>query len=62
MIAIQLFPGIIYFLTFWYRPAERAVRIAFIVACATLGGAFGGSIAYGVGFMDKDGGIQAWKW
>jgi MFS family permease len=32
-----LFPGIIYCLTFWYKPDERALRAAFIVGCATLG-------------------------
>ena len=32
-----LFPGIIYCLTFWYKPEERALRAALILACATLG-------------------------
>lgn len=32
-----LFPGIVYCLTFWYKPEERALRTAFILACATLG-------------------------
>lgn len=32
-----LFPGIIYCLTFWYKPDERALRAALILACATLG-------------------------
>ncbi|KAI0355551.1 MFS general substrate transporter [Trametes cingulata] len=57
-----LFPGIVYCLTFWYKPNERAVRIALIVACATLGGAFGGAIAYGVGLMNGAAGLQAWRW
>ncbi|TCD70385.1 hypothetical protein EIP91_003739 [Steccherinum ochraceum] len=57
-----LFPGMIYCLTFWYKPDERAVRAALILACATLGGAFGGAIAYGVGHMNKAGGLQAWRW
>ncbi|KAI0675233.1 MFS general substrate transporter [Trametes maxima] len=57
-----LFPGIVYLLTFWYKPNERAVRIALIVACATLGGAFGGAIAYGVGRIDRTRGLPAWRW
>ncbi|OJT06332.1 hypothetical protein TRAPUB_2794 [Trametes pubescens] len=57
-----LFPGIVYFLTFWYKPNERALRIALIVACATLGGAFGGTIAYGVGLINGLAGLQAWRW
>ena len=32
-----LFPGIVYYVTFWYRPEERALRIAAVAACATLG-------------------------
>jgi hypothetical protein len=33
-----------------------------IDACATLGGAFGGAFAYGVGFMDGVRGLEAWRW
>ena len=32
-----LSPGIIYCLTFWYKPDERALRAAFIVGIATVG-------------------------
>ena len=49
-------------MTYRYTPRERAVRIALILACATLAGAFGGAIAYGVGFMDGVGGLEAWRW
>ncbi|KAI0821745.1 MFS transporter [Trametes gibbosa] len=57
-----LFPGMVYVLTFWYRPEERALRIALILASATLGGAFGGAIAYGVGKMDGLHGLVAWRY
>lgn len=57
-----LFPGMVYFLTIWYRPNERAIRIALILACATLAGAFGGSIAYGVGHVNGVRGLEAWRW
>ncbi|KAH9933974.1 MFS transporter [Epithele typhae] len=57
-----LFPGMVYVLTFWYRPEERALRIALILASATLGGAFGGAIAYGVGKLDGAHGIEAWRY
>ncbi|KAK0496667.1 MFS transporter [Armillaria luteobubalina] len=56
------FPGMIYFLTFWYRLQERAIRLSYIIAGAPLGGAFGGSIAYGVGFINGARGLQAWRW
>ncbi|KAH9929502.1 MFS general substrate transporter [Epithele typhae] len=57
-----LFPGIVYCLTFWYKPSERAARIAFILAGATLGGAFGSAIAFGIGQINGAGGLQAWRW
>lgn len=57
-----LFPGLVYYLTFWYRTEERSIRIAFILASATLAGAFGGAIAYGVGHMNGTGGLSAWRW
>ncbi|KAK6394890.1 hypothetical protein LTR65_001078 [Meristemomyces frigidus] len=48
-----LFPGLVYYLTFWYRTEERSIRVALILASATLAGAFGGAIAYGVGHMNE---------
>ncbi|KAF9259247.1 MFS general substrate transporter [Marasmius fiardii PR-910] len=62
MFEAGLFPGLVYFLTFWYRPEERAVRVALILACATLAGAFGGAIAFGIGRMNGVQGLQAWRW
>ncbi|KAA1470856.1 MFS general substrate transporter [Dentipellis sp. KUC8613] len=57
-----LFAGIVYFLTFWYKPRERSLRIALISACATLGGGFGGSIAFGVGRLNRAMGLEGWRW
>ena len=57
-----LFPGLVYYLTFWYRTNERSVRVAAILASATLAGAFGGAIAYGVGHMNGTSGLEAWRW
>ncbi|UNI23104.1 hypothetical protein JDV02_008944 [Purpureocillium takamizusanense] len=57
-----LFPGLVYYLTFWYRTEERSVRVAAILASATLAGAFGGAIAYGVGHMNRVGGLSGWRW
>lgn len=33
-----LFPGLVYYLTFWYKTDERSIRIALILASATLAG------------------------
>ncbi|KAJ5114487.1 hypothetical protein NUU61_000246 [Penicillium alfredii] len=57
-----LFPGLVYYLTFWYRVRERSLRVALILASATLAGAFGGAIAYGVGFLNQSHGLAAWRW
>ncbi|KAK8050073.1 MFS general substrate transporter [Apiospora phragmitis] len=57
-----LFPGLVYYLTFWYKSDERSVRVAFILASATLAGAFGGAIAYGIGHMNGVAGHAAWRW
>lgn len=57
-----LFPGLVYYLTFWYKTEERSIRVAFILASATLAGAFGGAIAYGVGHINEVHGLSAWRW
>ncbi|KEY68431.1 hypothetical protein S7711_01206 [Stachybotrys chartarum IBT 7711] len=62
MFEAGLFPGLIYYLTFWYKHNERSVRVAFILASATLSGAFGGAIAYGIGHMNGVGGLSGWRW
>jgi MFS family permease len=57
-----LFPGLVYYLTFWYKTEERSIRVAFILASATLAGAFGGAIAFGIGHMNQAGGLSGWRW
>jgi MFS family permease len=57
-----LFPGLVYYLTFWYRVDERSIRVAFILASATLAGAFGGALAYAIGHMEGVSGLSAWRW
>ncbi|KAE8378532.1 major facilitator superfamily domain-containing protein [Aspergillus bertholletiae] len=56
------FPGMIYYFTFWYKPVERASRIAVFMCSATLSGAFGGAIAYGVGHLNGARGLEGWRW
>ena len=57
-----MYPGLVFYLTFWYRPEERSLRIATFLANASLAGAFGGSIAYGVGHMNGVAGMTGWQW
>jgi MFS family permease len=62
MFEAGLFPGLVFYLTFWYKASERSMRVAIILASATLAGAFGGAIAYGVGHMKEVQGLAAWRW
>ncbi|KAH6657539.1 major facilitator superfamily transporter [Truncatella angustata] len=57
-----LFPGLVYYLTFWYRANERSLRVALILASATLAGAFGGAIAYGIGHINQASALSGWRW
>ncbi|KAI1340353.1 MFS transporter [Xylariaceae sp. FL0016] len=56
------FPGIVYFITIWYRHDERSVRIALVIAFCNLAGAFGGAIAYGIGHINGAGGLEGFRW
>ncbi|KAL2815280.1 major facilitator superfamily domain-containing protein [Aspergillus cavernicola] len=57
-----VFPGMIFYFTFWYKAEERAIRIAIFLCSATLSGAFGGAIAYGVGQLNGNHGLEGWRW
>lgn len=57
-----LYPGVEFYLTFWYRSEERSLRIAFFLPSAALADAFGGAIAYGVGRMNGINGLSGWQW
>ncbi|KAL6694130.1 major facilitator superfamily domain-containing protein [Trichoderma pleuroticola] len=57
-----IFPGMVFFMSFWYKAEERATRIALFLCSATLAGAFGGAIAFGVGHMDGRLGLEGWRW
>lgn len=57
-----LFPGVVFYLSMWYKRAERQYRIALFFAMASLAGAFGGILAYGIAHMDGVGGYAGWRW
>ncbi|CAO3622266.1 unnamed protein product [Mucor hiemalis] len=57
-----LFPGVIFYLTLWYKRGEQATRVAFFFSCSTLAGAFGGVLAFGIMQMDGVSGLEGWKW
>lgn len=57
-----LFPGIAYYLTFWYPRDKLQMRIGLIFGSASLAGAFSGILAYAIGFMSGTGGLLGWSW
>ncbi|KAJ3568006.1 hypothetical protein NP233_g5997 [Leucocoprinus birnbaumii] len=57
-----LFPGITFYLSLWYRKRDVARRIAIFFSAATIAGAFGGLLAYGIEHMEGIGGLHGWQW
>jgi len=53
---------VIYYLTFWYRDEEQALRIALFYVSALLAGAFSGVLAFIILRMDGVGGLSGWQW
>ncbi|CAO3594270.1 unnamed protein product [Absidia cylindrospora] len=57
-----LFPGAIYYLSLWFTRQEQATRVAIFFSCATVAGAFGGVLAYGIMQMDGVREMRGWQW
>ncbi|PRP79243.1 hypothetical protein PROFUN_13036 [Planoprotostelium fungivorum] len=57
-----LFPGMLYYLSLWYRRKEMAVRSGIFFGAAVAAGAFGGVLAYGIVRMNGFGGLTGWQW
>ena len=63
MMEAGYFPGVAFYLSMWYKRSEHAFRIAVFFSMATLAGAFGGILAYGIAFMKNVGGyVNGWHW
>jgi hypothetical protein len=46
----------------WYKRDERQYRISLFFSCASLAGAFGGILAWGIAHMRNVGGYAGWRW
>ena len=57
-----LFPGVVYYLSMWYKREERQYRISLFFSCASLAGAFGGILAWGISHMRGVGNYSGWRW
>lgn len=45
----------------WYKPDERATRMAIFASSVSCAGAFGGAISTGVSFLSGKGGLYGWQ-
>ncbi|KAF8572720.1 putative MFS nicotinic acid transporter Tna1 [Ramaria rubella] len=57
-----LFPGLNFLFTTWYTRNELNFRVSIFLAGATLAGAFGGILAFGIRHMAGVGGKDGWAW
>ncbi|KAI1315903.1 hypothetical protein EDD11_000217 [Mortierella claussenii] len=57
-----LFPGSVYLISLWYTRSEQALRNGLFFSTATMAGAFGGVLAYGIAQMDGVQGLKGWQW
>ncbi|KAK8052234.1 MFS transporter [Apiospora rasikravindrae] len=57
-----LFPGVVYYFSMWYKRRERQYRISLFFSAASLAGAFGGVLAYGIGRMSGIVWTNGWRW
>ncbi|KAI0049941.1 MFS general substrate transporter [Auriscalpium vulgare] len=57
-----LFPGVTYYISLWYPRHMQAKRVAIFFSAATVAGAFGGILAYGIEHLEGKGGLHGWQW
>ncbi|RCH94373.1 hypothetical protein CU097_012115 [Rhizopus azygosporus] len=56
------FPGVIYFLTLFYKKNEMATRIALFWGSTVAAHAYAGVLAYGILQLRGSGGLTGWQW
>jgi MFS family permease len=57
-----IFPGVTYYLSMWYKRSEQSRRVAIFFSAATVAGASGGLLAYGIEKLDGTAGLHGWAW
>jgi len=56
------FPGVVMYLCYWYKPSERATRLAIFAGSVAVAGAFSGLLASGISFLNGKGNLAGWQW
>lgn len=51
-----------YYISLWYKRDEQAKRVAIFFSAATVAGAFGGLLAFGIENMEAIAGLHGWAW
>ncbi|KAG6911530.1 hypothetical protein DXG01_011832 [Tephrocybe rancida] len=57
-----MYPGIVYYISSWYKRSEMGTRIAIFFSSATVAGAFSGLLAVAIVKMDGIGNRPGWAW
>src|SRR5690606_37661357 len=57
-----LLPGMVLYLSHFYKRTELALRIGIFYTAASLSGAFGGLLARGLNAIGHKGGLEGWRW
>ncbi|KAJ3558531.1 hypothetical protein NM688_g873 [Phlebia brevispora] len=57
-----LYPGVVFYLSCWYKRSELGTRVAAFFTSATVAGAFSGLLAAAISNMDGVGGKPGWSW
>ncbi|KAG0018965.1 hypothetical protein BGZ81_009981 [Podila clonocystis] len=55
-------PGVLYYITLFYKRSEQSFRIAIFLCFNILAGAFGGLLAAAISHLSGKLGLQGWQW
>ncbi|KAI8358774.1 major facilitator superfamily domain-containing protein [Mortierella sp. GBAus27b] len=55
-------PGVLFYLTLFYKRSEHSFRMAIFLCFNILAGAFGGLLAAGISHLQGKWGLQRWQW
>lgn len=57
-----MYPGIVFYISSWYKRSEMGSRVAMFFSSATIAGAFSGLLAAAIANMKGVGGKPGWAW